>query len=160
MNKPLINSNTPVKPLINSNARINPVVFWGSVIVCVLLYAPLLIYRESLQGFVSMTLKALTHSMDWLWLLFAFGCVLFALWLAFGKYGNVKLGGPNDEPEFSDFSWVSMMFTGGVGAGLVYWSMAEPIFYLKWPPYWAEAFSAQAGQYAIAYGMFHWGVSA
>lgn len=141
-------------------ARINPTVFWGSAIVCFLLYAPMLIYGESLQKYVSTVLKAITYSMDWLWLSFALGCVIFSLWLAFGRYGNVKLGGPNDNKEFSDFSWLSMMFTGGVGAGLVYWSMAEPIFYLKWPPYWGEAFSAQAAQFSIAYGIFHWGITA
>jgi len=141
-------------------ASINPVVFWGSAIFCILLYAPMLIFGTELQPYVSTILKAITYSIDWLWLLFALGCVIFSLWLAFGRYGNVKLGGTDDKPEFSDFSWISMMFTGGVGAGLVYWSMAEPIFYLKWPPYWNEAFSAQAAQFSIAYGIFHWGISA
>nr|WP_242876165.1 BCCT family transporter [Desulfosporosinus hippei] len=141
-------------------ARINPVVFWGSAILCVLLYAPMLIFGTELQPYVAVILKAITYNMDWLWLLFALGCVVFSLWLAFGRYGNVKLGGKDDKPEFSDFSWISMMFTGGVGAGLVYWTMAEPLYYLKFPPYWAEPFSAQAGQFALAYGIFHWGLSA
>ena len=141
-------------------ARINPVVFWGSAILCVVLYAPMLFLGKELQPYVSIILKAITYRMDWLWLLFALGCVVFSLWLAFGRFGNVKLGGSNDKPEFSDFSWVSMMFTGGVGAGLVYWSMAEPIFYLKFPPFWGEAFSAQAAQFSIAYGIFHWGITA
>nr|WP_243454624.1 BCCT family transporter [Desulfosporosinus fructosivorans] len=141
-------------------ARINPVVFWGSVILCVLLYAPMMIYGTDLQPYVAVILKAITYNMDWLWLLFTLGCVIFSFWLAFGKYGNVKLGGTDDKPEFSDFSWLSMMFTGGVGAGLVYWSMAEPLYYLKFPPYWNEAFSGEAAQFAIAYGMFHWGLSA
>ncbi|ACL22903.1 BCCT family transporter [Desulfitobacterium hafniense] len=142
------------------DARINPVVFWGSAILCVALYAPMMIFGTELQPFVAAALKAITYRMDWLWLLFALGCVIFSLWLAFGRYGNVKLGGPDDKPQFSNFSWISMMFTGGVGAGLVYWTMAEPIFYLKWPPYWGEAFSAQAAQFSLAYGIFHWGISA
>ena len=139
---------------------INPVVFWGSAILCFVIYAPMLFFGAELQPYVANILKAITYRMDWLWLLFALGCVVFSLWLAFGRYGNVKLGGLDDKPEFSDFSWLSMMFTGGVGAGLVYWSMAEPIFYLKFPPFWGEAFSAQAAQFSIAYGIFHWGITA
>ncbi|WP_035249879.1 BCCT family transporter [Desulfitobacterium hafniense] len=144
----------------STDARINPVVFWGSALLCLVLYAPMMIFGEELQPFVAAALKAITYRLDWLWLLFTLGCVIFSLWLAFGRYGNVKLGGPDDKPQYSNFSWISMMFTGGVGAGLVYWSMAEPIFYLKWPPYWGEAFSAQAAQFSLAYGIFHWGISA
>ncbi|MBS3970686.1 MAG: BCCT family transporter, partial [Clostridia bacterium] len=105
-------------------AKINPVVFLGGVILCVLFYAPMLVFREEMQPIGAKVLRTLTHSFDWLWLLLAFGCFVFLVWLAFGRYGNVKLGGPDDEPEFSRFSWLSMLFTGGVGAGLVYWSMA------------------------------------
>lgn len=148
------------KPKTDTSASINQTVFWMSVILCLLIYTPMMILGSKLQPYVSAILNAITHRMDWLWLLFTLGCVIFGFWLAFGRYGNVKLGGPNEKPEYSNFSWVSMMFTGGVGAGLVNWSMAEPIFYLSGPPFWAEAFSAQAGQYAIAYGMFHWGLSA
>ncbi len=148
------------KSKLSQFAKINPVVFYGSVILCMLIYGPMLILREQLQPIGAQILRAVTYSFDWLWLLLAFGCFVFLVWLAFGRYGNVKLGGPEDEPEFSRFSWISMLFTGGVGAGLVYWSMAEPIFYLKWPPFWGEAFSAQAAQFAIAYGIFHWGVLA
>lgn len=144
----------------NKYAKINPAVLWGGVAICVLFYAPMIIYREELRDLAAKTLTTLTYSFDWLWLIFAFSCLIFVFWLAFGKYGNVKLGGPDDEPEFSRFAWLSMLFTGGVGAGLVYWSMAEPMFYLKFPPFWGEAFSAQAAQFSIAYGIFHWGVLA
>jgi len=53
-----------------------------------------------------------------------------------------------------------MFVCGGIGAGLVYWSMVEPIFYLKFPPFWMEPFSPQAAQWALSYGIFHWGFSA
>ncbi|KUO53437.1 MAG: choline/carnitine/betaine transporter [Desulfitibacter sp. BRH_c19] len=148
------------KSKLSQYAKINPIVFYGGVIFCVIFYGPMLVLREQLQPLGAQVLRAVTYSFDWLWLLLAFGCFIFLVWLAFGRYGNVKLGGPDDSPEFSRFSWLSMLFTGGVGAGLVYWSMAEPIFYLKWPPFWGEAFSAQAAQFAIAYGVFHWGVLA
>lgn len=142
---------------LGQGPQVNTQVFIGSVLLCTIFYAPMLMFREQLRPLTATVLTALTYSLDWLWLLLAFACFIFLVWLAFGRYGNVKLGAPDDEPEFSRFSWLSMLFTGGVGAGLVYWSMAEPIFYLTWPPFWEEAFSAQAAQWAVAYGIFHWG---
>jgi len=144
----------------NDIVEINPKVYWISIVFCVLLYGPLLIFREQLRDFTAKMLSMFTHNLDWLWLVCTFACVIFLVWLAFSKYGNIKLGGPDDKPEFSRFAWLSMLFTGGVGAGLVHWAIAEPIYYLKWPPFWAEPFSAQAAQFSIAYGIFHWGIPA
>ncbi|NLT94405.1 MAG: BCCT family transporter [Clostridia bacterium] len=141
-------------------AKINKTVFWGSTLVCLLFFGPMIIFQESAQGLVGKVMYAITHGTDWLWESIVFGAVLFSLWLAFGPYGNVKLGGPDEKPEFSTFTWFAMMFCGGSGAGLIYWGILEPIYYLKWPPFWAEPHSAQAAQWALSYGIFHWGISA
>ncbi|MFZ7101192.1 MAG: BCCT family transporter [Peptococcaceae bacterium] len=141
-------------------AKINKSVFWGSVLICLLFFGPMIIYQETAQGLVDKVMYAVTHGTDWMWEIVVFGAVLFSLWLAFGPYGRVKLGGPDEKPEFSTFTWFAMMFCGGSGAGLIYWGILEPIYYLQWPPFWAEANSAQAAQWALSYGIFHWGVSA
>lgn len=145
---------------LNKYASINKTVFWGSALVCILFYGPLIIFQQAAQGMVGTLMHVVTRSTDWMWLLVVFAAVIFSLWLAFGPYGRVKLGGPDEKPEFSTFTWFAMMFCGGSGAGLIYWGILEPIYYLKWPPFWAEAFSPQAAQWALAYGIFHWGVSA
>lgn len=141
-------------------AKINPPVFWGSVVVCLLFYGPMVIYQESAQNIVNKAMYLITHSTDWLWQIIIFSLLLFSLWLAFGPYGRVKLGGPDDKPEFSTFTWIAMMFCSGSGAGLVYWACIEPIYYLQSPPFGAEPFSPQAAQWALSYGIFHWGFSA
>jgi len=138
-------------------AQINPVVFWGSVLCCLVFYVPLVIYQQDAQAVISVAMHTITYSLDWLWEGVAFGGIIFLMWLAFGRYGNVKLGGPDEKPEFSTFAWIAMFVCGGIGAGLVYWTMVEPIFYLKFPPFWAEPFSPQAAQWALSYGIFHWG---
>jgi len=145
---------------LKNDVGINSTVFFGAVILCGIFYIPMLIFREELRPLGAQILTLITHSLDWAFLLLAFACLIFLLWLAFGRYGNVKLGGPDDKPEFSTFTWLSMLFAGGVGAGLVHWAVAEPMFYLMWPPFWAEPMSGQAAQWAIAYGVFHWGVLA
>ncbi|MFZ5645887.1 MAG: BCCT family transporter [Bacillota bacterium] len=141
-------------------ARINPSVFWGAVIVCLLFYGPMVIFQKEAQGPIDKLMYAITHSTDWLWEGICFGALIFLAWLALGRYGRVKLGGPDDKPEFSTFTWFAMMFCGGSGAGLVYWTMIEPVYYLQSPPFWTEPFSAQAAQWSLSYGIFHWGFSA
>lgn len=141
-------------------ARVNRPVFFMSVLVCLLFYGPMMIFQEAAQGPVDKAMNFITFSTDWLWEFVIFGCLIFLAWLAFGRYGRVKLGGPDDKPEFSLFTWVAMMFCGGSGAGLVYWALIEPVFYLQGPPFWLEPFSAQAAQFSLAYGIFHWGFSA
>lgn len=141
-------------------AKVNHPVFWVSVIACLLVYGPMMIFQNAAQEPVNKAIHFITYNTDWLWEFVIFGCLIFLAWLALGRYGNVKLGGPDDKPEFSTFTWISMMFCGGSGAALVYWALIEPISYLQAPPFWIEPFSPQAAQYCEAYGIFHWGFSA
>ncbi|WP_416274685.1 BCCT family transporter [Lamprobacter sp.] len=54
--------------------------------------------------------------------------------MAFGPYGGVKLGKDDEEPEFSTLSWIAMLFAGGMGAGLIFWGVAEPLYHFRDPP--------------------------
>lgn len=141
-------------------AKINLPVFWGSAILCILFYAPMVIFQESAKEVIDKVMFVITHSTDWMWESVAFAALVFSLWLAFSRYGNIKLGGRDDKPEFSTFTWIAMMFCGASGAGLVYWAMVEPIFYLQGPPFGIKPMSPEAGSWALAYGIFHWGFSA
>ncbi|MDA8228532.1 MAG: BCCT family transporter [Desulfitobacterium hafniense] len=141
-------------------AKINLGVFWGSAIVCLLFYLPMVIFQKQAQAIIDKLMFVITHSTDWLWEIVVFGALIFSMWLALGPYGRVKLGAPDDKPEFKTFTWIAMMFCGGSGAGLVYWAFIEPIFYLQAPPFWMQPFSAQAAQWSLSYGIFHWGFSA
>jgi len=87
---------------------------------------------------------------------------LFGLlgWLAFGRYGNVKLGDADKKPEFSTWSWIAMLFSAGVGAGLLYWAAIEWGYYYESPPYGVTSKSTAAAEWASSYGLFHWGLSA
>ena len=80
--------------------------------------------------------------------------------IAFGKYGRRRLGGENAKSEYSNFSWMAMLFCAGIGAGLMYWSVIEWAYYLDTPPLGLEADSPAAREWAATYGIFHWGISA
>ena len=102
-------------------------------------------------------LGIITGQFGWLYLCLGFGCVLFACWLGFGPYGNIKLGHDDDKPEFSDFSWFAMLFACGYGVGLVYWGAAEPLYFYSSPPLGVAANTTKAAEIALSYSYFHWG---
>ena len=67
------------------------------------------------------------QSRGWFVMLTASVLLITSLWLAFSRYGNLRLGGDDDQPEFSTFSWLTMMFAAGMGVGLLFYGSAEPI---------------------------------
>jgi len=86
--------------------------------------------------------------------------VIFLIWIAASRYGNVRLGRDDESPEFSLFSWGAMLFCAGIGAGLMYWATIEWAMYIESPPYGAEPRSVEAIEWAASYGLFHWGFAA
>ena len=80
--------------------------------------------------------------------------------IALRKTGSRRRGGEDAAKEFSDLSWISMLFCAGIGAGIMYWATIEWAFYLDQPPFGAEPGSPEAQEWAATYGIFHWGLSA
>jgi choline/carnitine/betaine transport len=105
------------------------------------------------------TLAWLEKSFGWLFVITTAAFVLFSGYLALSRYGNLRLGPDDAEPEFSTFSWVSMMFATGMGIGLIFWGVAEPLTHLNTPPMgMAEPGSPDAARLAMEYTFFHWGL--
>ncbi|WBQ02150.1 BCCT family transporter [Kribbella sp. CA-293567] len=93
----------------------------------------------------------------WLFVLLASGFVVYVLWLAAGRYGNIPLGGDDEQPEFKTVSWVAMMFSAGMGIGLMFYGVSEPLsHFMSPPPATVEAGSDAALQTAMATTLFHW----
>ncbi|WP_035056352.1 BCCT family transporter [Andreprevotia chitinilytica] len=93
----------------------------------------------------------------WFYLLAVFGFLLFALYLAFSRFGQIRLGGDDAEPEFSRGSWFAMLFSAGMGIGLVFWGAAEPLSHFATPPS-GQGMTADAAREALRYTFFHWGL--
>ncbi len=106
--------------------------------------------------------NALTWVMDntgWLFVLTGSGFVVFVLWLALGRYGTIPLGRDDEEPEFNGVSWVAMMFSAGMGIGLMFFGVAEPLSHFATPPPGTGApGNPEAVQTAMATTLFHWTV--
>ena len=86
--------------------------------------------------------------------------LFFAIWLIFSRYGDIRLGKDTDRPEFSNFSWFSMLFGAGIGIGILFWSIAEPIYHFQSNPLISEAqqLTVEAAQVAMRISIFHWGL--
>jgi choline/carnitine/betaine transport len=97
------------------------------------------------------------HNMGWLFVMLATAFVVFVIWLGAGRFGNIPLGTDDEEPEFRTISWVAMMFSAGMGIGLMFYGVSEPLsHYLAPPPGTGEAGNPQAVQTAMATTLFHW----
>ena len=96
---------------------------------------------------------------SWWWLLLCTGFVVFAAFLGLGPYGSIKLGRDDETPEFSTASWIAMLFAGGMGAGLLFWGVAEPVTHFESPPGMLGGTPAAARE-AMVITNLHWGFHA
>lgn len=132
--------------LIFSAGSILIIVVWG-------IFSP-----ESLGAFFNTALASITRNFGWFYLWLVLALVVFAFFLAFSQYGKLKLGNEDDKPEFSLGAWFAMLFAAGMGIGLVFWGVAEPIsHYITAPPGIASG-TPEAASAGMRYSFFHWGL--
>jgi glycine betaine transporter len=115
---------------------------------------------QSLAEVVGRVTTFCLDSFDWIFLLSITVFILFCFFLAFSRFGNIKLGAADEEPEFDRISWVAMLFAAGMGAGLLFWGVAEPLHHYMAPPPDQPPMSAQSARYAMVVTNLHWGIHA
>ncbi|MBB5883791.1 BCCT family transporter [Xanthomonas sp. LMG 8992] len=107
---------------------------------------------------VQAALVEVVRGAGWMYLLIVFLTLSFLMYLAFGRFGNLRIGGEDAEPDFSRGSWLSMLFAAGMGIGLVFWGAAEPISHFLEPPEGLAPQSMEAARASMRYAFFHWGL--
>ena len=137
----------------------NRTVLYISSIIVLLFVLFGMFLPEGMGQVVNAVFDFLTADFGWLYLLAVAIFIAFAFGIAFSRYGQVKLGKDDDRPEFSNFQWFAMLFGGGMGIGLVFWSIAEPIFHYMAPPF-GKGGTAEAMHTAMRIVFFHWGIHA
>lgn len=142
------------------SAQIDKFGFTATILVVLLISVPLFFAPEAGAKIMTDLYSFIAVNFGFLYLLAGSGTLILLIWLAFGKYGKIKLGDADDTPDFSTFSWIGMLFCAGVGAGLLYWSSIEWVSYYQSPPFGVEAESTEAANWASSYGIFHWGLTA
>lgn len=129
----------------------------AAIILLVLILVCFLFPADDLLTFFKAVRDGISNWFGWLYVAAMSGALAFSFWLAFGRFRHVRLGADDSEPEFSRLSWFAMLFSAGMGIGLLFYSVAEPIDHFIAPP---PGYSVAGGpdQLAIAVTIFHWGL--
>jgi len=134
--------------------------FSAAVLVVAGLSLPLVIGHEQAGALVRQAYDAITVRFGVFYLWYGVAALGFLLYLAFSRFGAIRLGAPDSRPAYTTLSWIAMLFCAGIGAGLLYWAVIEWGYYIQAPPFGLEPRSPEAIEWASSYGLFHWGISA
>jgi len=142
-------------------AGMNTTMAIASMIMIVAFVAYTIIDVERSSEVFSAGKSFVIGSLDWFYVLVVNAALFFSLWVLFSRFGDVKLGKEDDTPDFSTFSWIAMLFSAGLGSGLIYWGVAEPMFHIQGNPFSTqeglEAGSTAAAVKSVTVTSFHWG---
>ncbi len=142
---------------LNQNNSFTSSTFWIALIVVVLFLLYGVFATESLEAASGVAFGFIINSFGWLFLIGVFGFVAFVVYLMFSKYGNIRLGKDDEKPEYGLLTWFAMLFSCGMGIGLVFWGVSEPVWHYMAPPFGA-AESAESARLAMRYSFFHWAI--
>ena len=143
----------------NKYFDIHPPVFWpATFLIFFFIFLTLWIGEPMEQIFLSIK-DFITDKTGWLFILTVNLFILFCIYVGFSKYGKIRLGGNDAKPEFSTSAWFAMLFSAGMGIGLLFWGVAEPVSHYANSPT-SENYSTEAAQSAMNLTFLHWGLHA
>lgn len=140
-------------------ANVNPNVFLGTVIIIALFLAVVVIAPSSFELLTQQLKQWITDSFSWFYVLSVAFFLILLIYIACSAIGRIKLGPDHSQPEYSNGSWFAMLFTAGMGIGLMFFGVAEPVMHYVNPPS-GDAQTIDAAQQALRVTFFHWGLHA
>ncbi|EPC01637.1 hypothetical protein L861_16595 [Litchfieldella anticariensis FP35 = DSM 16096] len=155
------NLSTP-EPIRRTDATVvgNPMMVLGSGLLVTAFVLFTILNTDYANSLYEAAKSYIASNLGWYYIGLVSFCLLLVIWLIFSRYGDIRLGKDSDRPEFSNFSWFSMLFGAGIGIGILFWSIAEPIYHLQGTPFIGEEQkgSIEAAQVAMRVAIFHWGL--
>jgi choline/glycine/proline betaine transport protein len=137
----------------------NPVVFYVSAIVAIVFIGVTIAATEWVGETFADVSAALLDAFGWFYILGVTTFLIFLLWVALSRYGQVRLGGDQDRPEYSNGTWFGMLFAAGIGTILMFWGVAEPISHYAEPPLaGTDPLSIEAAEEAMSFTLYHFGL--
>ena len=131
---------SPTVPATSADAQVGPGralvawVFWPSTVIVLAFVIATMLLPEQMTAAIGTVQQGIITSFSWWYAAVALFFVLFCLYLAFSRKGQITMGKPDEKPEFSTLSWFSLLFAAGMGIGLVFFGVAEPIQHYAAPP--------------------------
>lgn len=135
-------------------------VFWPASAIIIVFVAFTLIAPDIAEALFKNIQTTIVNAFNWYYVLIAAVFVAFSLYLGFSRFGDIKLGKDDDEPEFSLLSWFSLLFAAGMGIGLVFYGVSEPLTHFATPRPGVTGTPEQLAQAALGQTYLHWGVHA
>lgn len=131
--------------------------FFGAIALLLAVIIPLILFPEQGADIIAQAKLIMTDKFGFLYLALGLAALFFMIFIIFSDIGQIKLGDPDEAPEFKTSSWAAMLFCGGIGASILYWGCIEWAYYYQSPPFQLEPGSEEAIRWAATYGIFHWG---
>ncbi|MCM3501222.1 BCCT family transporter [Microbacterium sp. P26] len=144
----------------SSHRTIRGWVFWPAAGIALAFIAFALFFPTAAEATFATVQTFIVSTFNWYYVLIAAFFVVFALAMGFSRFGNIKLGQDDDEPEFSTMSWFALLFAAGMGIGLVFYGVSEPLSHFVSPRPGVEGTPAEIAQQAMSQTFLHWGVHA
>lgn len=133
--------------------------FFSSVIFILITTVAASIWPKAINSFFKVVQSWLIVNTNWVYVLSVGTILFFALYLMMSRLGDIKLGPDHSEPDYKNISWFAMLFSAGMGIGLLFFGVAEPIMHFSSPPV-GEALSIESAKEAMKITFFHWGLHA
>ena len=146
-------------PTRAARLRISPPVFYPSAALTLLFVLAGTVFPGQAKAVVDGLRATVVHDFGWFYIAAVAGFLVFVLYLALGRHGSVRLGPDDSEPDYSYLSWFAMLFSAGMGVGLMFFGVAEPLHHYAYPPT-GEGDTVASAQLAMVIAFFHWGVHA
>lgn len=138
--------------------RLNPVVFYGSVIGIVVFSLWAMIATEQANGIINALLGWISNTFGWYYFLTVVIYLVFVLFVGVSRFGRIRLGPEHSRPDFNIFSWSAMLFSAGIGIGVIFFALAEPLTQFYNAPN-APDDQVAAARHAMQLTFLHWGLS-
>ena len=136
---------------------LNPVVTVGSLSIVVAFVVLCASYGDQAAGVFKAASDAILDHLKWFYLALVSGILGVLVFIAFSRFGTLKLGRADEKPEFSFAAWIAMLFSAGMGVGLIFWSVAEPVLHYASNPF-TPGLTDQAASMAMRITLLHWGL--
>ncbi len=145
---------------VGSGTGIARPVFWPAAALVVAIAVFAMVVPQVAGVVFAAAQSTIVNAFSWYYVLIVAGFVAFAIWIGFSRFGDIKLGRDDDEPEFSVLAWISLLFAAGMGIGLVFYGVAEPLSHYVEPRPGVSGTDLQLAQHALTQTYLHWGVHA
>ena len=149
--------NPDTLPDKETTLSVNKIVFYASALLSVALILLTIVFPAASEALLGQSLRWVSDHFGWYYMLVVAAYSLFALFIGFSSYGNIKLGQDHDKPDFPFITWAAMLFSAGIGIDLLFFGASEPLAHYLTPSM-GEAGTPEAARAAIAQTFLHWGL--